>query len=144
MFILRCDVGSETYYLRATDTRGRELSKPAFSFRNSEEGFQSAKEWAVQIATAKNKNQIVMGLEPTGHYKFCHATWMISNETSVVLVNPCAVKQTKEVEDNSQLKDDTKDPKLIVNLVNDGNFGMLYLPENFIGNFEGYPCLETS
>ena len=48
---------------------------------------------------------------------------------SVVQVNPYAVKQTKEVEDNSQLKDDTKDPKLIANLVKDGNFGMPYLPE---------------
>jgi hypothetical protein len=39
------------------------------------------------------------------------------------------VKQTKELEDNSQLKDDTKDPKLIANLVKDGNYGMPYLPE---------------
>ena len=40
-----------------------------------------------------------------------------------------AVKQSKEIEDNSQLKDDRKDPKLIANLVKDGNYGMPYLPE---------------
>ncbi len=91
--------------------------------------FQSAKEWAVKIAAENGKKQIVLGLEPTGHYWFCLATWMISNGISVVQVNPYAVKQTKEVEDNSQLKDDTKDPKLIANLVKDGNFGMPYLPE---------------
>ena len=34
MLILGCDVGSETHYLRAIDTRGRELSKAAFSFEN--------------------------------------------------------------------------------------------------------------
>lgn len=129
MLILGCDVGSETHYLRAIDTRGRELSKSAFSFRNDSEGFQSAKEWAVKIAAEHNKSQIVLGLEPTGHYWFCLATWMISNGISVVQVNPYAVKQTKEIEDNSQLKDDTKDPKLIANLVKDGNFGMPYLPE---------------
>ena len=129
MLILGCDVGSETHYVRAINTRGRELSKCAFSFSNSSEGFQSAKDWAVKIAAANNKNQIVMGLEPTGHYWFCLATWMVSNGISVVQVNPYAVKQTKEVEDNSQLKDDTKDPKLIANLVKDGNFGMPYLPE---------------
>ena len=129
MLIVGCDVGSETHYARAIDTRGRELSKSAFSFSNSAEGFQSAKEWAVKLAAAHNKNQIVMGLEPTGHYWFCLATWMISNGISVVQVNPYAVKQTKEVEDNSQLKDDRKDPKLIANLVKDGNFGMPYLPE---------------
>jgi len=129
MLILGCDVGSETHYLRAIDTRGRELSKSAFSFSNDSEGFQSAKEWAVKIAAEHDKNQIVLGLEPTGHYWFCLATWMVSNGISVVQVNPYAVKQTKEVEDNSQLKDDTKDPKLIANLVKDGNFGMPYLPE---------------
>jgi transposase len=55
---------------------------------------------------------------------------MITNGVSVVQVNPYAVKQTKELEDNSQLKDDRKDPKLIANLVKDGNYGMPYLPED--------------
>ena len=54
---------------------------------------------------------------------------MISNGISVVQVNPYAVKQSKEIEDNSQLKDDRKDPKLIANLVKDGNYGMPYFPE---------------
>ncbi len=129
MLILGCDIGSETHYLRAIDTRGRELSKSAFSFSNTHAGFESAKEWAVEIATENRKEQIVMGLEPTGHYWLCLATWMISNGISVVQVNPYAVKQTKEIEDNSQRKDDIKDPKLIANLVKDGNFGMPYLPE---------------
>jgi len=83
----------------------------------------------VQLAAAHDKKQIVLGLELTGHYWFCLATWMITNRIGVVQVNPYAVKQTKEVEDNSQLKDDRKAPKLIANLVKDGNFGMLYLPE---------------
>ncbi|MCI8379564.1 MAG: IS110 family transposase, partial [Lachnospiraceae bacterium] len=84
MLILGCDVGSETHYLRAIDTRGRELSKSAFPFGNDSEGFQSAKEWAVKIAAENGKKQIVLGLEPTGHYWFCLATWMISNGISVV------------------------------------------------------------
>ena len=129
MLILGCDVGSETHYMRAVDARGRELSKSVYSFNNDHEGFQSAKEWAVKIAAEHDKSQIVLGLEPTGHYWFCLATWMIANGISVVQVNPYAVKQTKEVEDNSQLKDDRKDPKLIANLVKNGNFGMPYLPE---------------
>ena len=129
MLILGCDIGSETHYVRAIDTRGRELSKSAFSFNNDAEGFQKAKEWAVNLAAANDKKQIVLGLEPTGHYWFCLAAWMVSNGISVVQVNPYAVKQTKEVEDNSQLKDDTKDPKVIANLVKDGNYGMPYLPE---------------
>lgn len=83
----------------------------------------------MQLAAASDKKQIVLGLEPTGHYWFCLAAWMVSNGISVVQVNPYAVKQTKELEDNSQQKDDRKDPKLIANLVKDGNYGMPYLPE---------------
>lgn len=142
MLILGCDVGSETHYVRAIDIRGRELSKSAFPFSNSLEGFQSAKDWAVQLAAQYNKNQIVLGLEPTGHYWFCLATWMISNGISVVQVNPYAVKQTKEIEDNSQLKDDTKDPKLIANLVKDGNYGMPYLPEKLYADLRRLSMLR--
>ena len=78
MLILGCDIGSETHYMRAIDTRGRELSKSVFSFNNDSEGFRNAMEWAVQLAAKHKKSQIVLGLEPTGHYWFCLATWMIS------------------------------------------------------------------
>jgi len=129
MLILGCDIGSETHYARAIDARGRELGRKALAFDNNAKGFQKARDWAVQLAAANDKKQIVLGLEPTGHYWFCLAAWMVSNGISVVQVNPYAVKQTKELEDNSQQKDDRKDPKLIANLVKDGNYGMPYLPE---------------
>ena len=129
MLILGCDIGSETHYVRAIDTRGRELSKSVFGFSNTAEGFESMLDWSTKLAAANDKKQIVLVLEPTGHYWFCLTTWLVAKGISVVQVNPYAVKQTKEVEDNSQLKDDKKDPKLIANLVKDGNFGMPYLPE---------------
>lgn len=129
MLIVGCDIGSETHYMRAIDSRGRELSRDAFPFSNNAEGFKSAKDWMIELAARNKKKQIVLGLEPTGHYWFAVAEWLIANGISVVQVNPYAVKQTKEVEDNSQRKDDRKDPKLIANLVKDGNYGMPYLPE---------------
>ncbi|MDL2301834.1 IS110 family transposase [Lachnospiraceae bacterium OttesenSCG-928-D06] len=129
MLIIGCDIGSETHYVRAVDVRGRELSKGAFEFSNAVEGFMSVKAWMLDIAAKNDKKQIVLGLEPTGHYWFSVAAWMVSNGISVVQVNPYAVKQSKEIEDNSQRKEDRKDPKLIANLVKDGNYGMPYLPE---------------
>lgn len=129
MLIVGCDIGSETHYVRAIDVRGRELSKGAFGFSNTAEGFAQVKAWVLDLAAKNDKKQIVLGLEPTGHYWFALAAWMITNGISVVQVNPYAVKQSKEIEDNSQLKDDRKDPKLIANLVKDGNYGMPYLPE---------------
>lgn len=142
MLILGCDIGSEMHYVRAIDSRGHELSRGAFSFSNSGGGFRSAKDWALELAAANDKHQIVLGLEPTGHYWFCLAAWMVSNGISVVQVNPYAVKQTKELEDNSQLKDDRKDPKLIANLVKDGNYGMPYLPEGLYADLRRLSMLR--
>ena len=73
MLIIGCDVGSETHYARAIDLRGREFSRKPFSFRNDSDGFQSAKQWALDLAARHQKKQIVLGLEPTGHYWFCLA-----------------------------------------------------------------------
>ena len=58
MLVLGCDVGSETHYLRAIDTRGRELSKSAYSFSNDSEGFRNAKEWAIEIAKKITKSRL--------------------------------------------------------------------------------------
>lgn len=143
MLIVGCDIGSETHYLRAIDRKGRELSKKPFSFLNNEEGFEAAKAWMVDLAAVNGKRQIVLGLEPTGHYWFCVATWLISNGISVVQVNPYAVKQTKEIEDNSQLKDDRKDPKVIANLVMNGNYGMPYLPEGIYADLRSLSLLRS-
>ena len=128
--IVGCDIGSDIHFIRAIDTRGRELSTAAFAFPNNAEGFQDALSWSLLIAAQYGKTQIVLGLEPTGHYWFTLAAWLLVNGVSVVQVNPYAVKQSKELEDNSQDKNDRKDPKLIANLVKNGNYGLPYLPED--------------
>ncbi len=142
MLIVGCDIGSETHYIRAINSRGKELSKKPFSFRNTEEGFQKALTWMLELAAKHDKAQIVLGLEPTGHYWIVPASWMIKNGISVVQVNPYAVKQSKEIEDNSQDKNDRKDPKVIANLVIGGNFGVPYLPENIYADLRNLSMLR--
>ena len=39
----------------------------------SSEGFASAKAWVLKLAAKNDKKQIVLGLEPTGHYWFAVA-----------------------------------------------------------------------
>ena len=138
MLIVGCDIGSEMHFIRAIDNRGIEISKVPFGFTNDKAGFEKAKQWMLELAAQYGKKQIVLGLEPTGHYWFALATWLISHGVSVVQVNPYAVKQSKEIEDNSQLKDDRKDPKIIANLVKDGNYGMPYLPEKLYADLRRF------
>ena len=92
MLVIGCDIGSETHYFRAVDSKGIELGKKAVSFPNNEEGFKGFKDWAVELSARNGKTQIVLGLEPTGHYWFTIARWMINNGITVVQVNPYAVK----------------------------------------------------
>ena len=51
---------------QAIDVRGRELSRGAFEFSNTSEGFENAKAWMLELAAKNDKKQIVLGLEPTG------------------------------------------------------------------------------
>ena len=46
------------------------------------------------------------------------------------IVNPFHVKCTRELDDNSQTKNDRKDPKTIAMLVKDGRFREVYIPED--------------
>ena len=128
--IVGCDIGSVKHFIRAIDAQGRALTNKPFPFENDEEGFKAAYDWMVGVAAQDDKTQIVLALEPTGHYWFCFAAWCTSHGITVVQVNPYAVKATKEIQDNSQLKSDRKDPGVIAELAKNGNY--LYFPGNLI------------
>ena len=50
----------------------------------------------------------------------------------LVLVNPHHVKKSKELDYNSQSKNDRKDPKVIARLVKGGQFIESYIPEGVV------------
>lgn len=127
--VIGIDVGSEIHYARAFDWRGYEYSKKAFKFSNTEHGFVELLEWIQSIKEEKNKDDIIVGMEPTGHYWFCLGVFLEDNGIKPVLVNPHHVKKSKELDDNSQSKNDRKDPKVIAGLVKDGRFTKPYIPE---------------
>ena len=93
--VVGIDVGSETHYARAFDWRGYEYSKKAFSFSNTEAGFVSFLEWMQDIAKDNGKQELVPGMEPTGHYWFDLGKFLQDKGIKPVLVNPYHVKQSK-------------------------------------------------
>ncbi len=127
--VIGIDVGSEIHYARAFDHRGYEYSKKAFKFSNNEEGFASFKEWVLAHKEAHEKDKVVPGMEPTGHYWFNLGKFLQDNDMKPVLVNPHHVKKSKELDDNSQTKNDRKDPKVIAGLVKEGRYMIPYIPE---------------
>jgi len=120
--VVGIDVGSEYHYARAFDNRGVEYSKKAFKFGNTEEGFETFKAWILSICKEQNKNKVIPGMEPTGHYWFNLGKYLQDNGMRPVLVNPFHVKTSKELDDNNPTKNDRKDPKVIAGLVKDGRY----------------------
>ncbi len=125
--VVGIDIGSTTHYARAFDWRGIELGK-IFSFSNSREGFKNLKSWMQLLGVMLNKSDAIVGIEPSGHYWFNLGAYLEDEGILLVMVNPYAVKQTKELDDNSQSKNDRKDPKVIAKLVIEGRYSEPYTP----------------
>ena len=126
--IIGIDVASEIHYARAFDHRGIEQAK-VFRFTNNREGFEAFVKWADAVKVKSGKKDAIVGLEPTGHYWFNLAQHIKSQSMKIVLVNPFAVKRSKELDDNNPTKNDRKDPKTIAMLVKDGRYMEPYIPE---------------
>ena len=126
--IVGIDVGSETHYARAFDWRNYEYSKRPFAFNNDEAGFAAFKAWMEDIAEKHDKEAVIPGMEPTGHYWLNLGAYLQEQGMKPVHVNPHHVKKSKELDDNNPNKNDRKDPKTIAGLVNEGRFSYPYIP----------------
>lgn len=127
--VVGVDIGGSTHFARAFDFRGFELVKKVIQFNNSREGFEAFHEWIVDLANKHEKNKVIVGFEPTGHYWFSLGDFLKANKLEMAVVNPYHVKRSKELDDNNPSKSDRKDPKTIAMLVKDGRFLVPYLPE---------------
>ena len=127
--IVGVDIGSESHWARAILARGYEVSKKPFHFDNTEEGFERFVTWANGLEAENKLKKIVIACEPTGHYWFNLYDFLKKYDVKLVLVAPQHVKHSKEMDDNTQRKDDRKDPIVIAKLVPEGRYMEPYIPE---------------
>ncbi len=127
--VVGIDVAKETHYARAFDYRGIELAK-LLKFSNTAEGFKLLDQWMQDICKQKGKTEIVAGFEPTGHYWFVLGDHLKHQGHKLAIVNPFHVNRTKELDDNSPSKNDSKDCKTIAMLVKDGRYREVYIPDD--------------
>lgn len=127
--VVGIDIGKETHFARAFDYRGIELTK-LLKFSNTAEGFELLGRWMRDTCRQQEKTEVIVGLEPTGHYWFTLGDHLKRQGHKLAIVNPFHVKRTKELDDNSPTKNDRKDPKTIAMLVKDGRYREVYIPED--------------
>ena len=89
--------------------------------------FQGKKKRAVLKVKLDN---VIIGMEPTGHYWKALANYLMKRNYKVVGVNPYHTKRAKELDDNSPTKHDKKDAITIARLVKDGRFFNPYMPQD--------------
>jgi transposase len=126
--VIGTDIAKELHVARAFNFRGIELGKRIL-FTNEEDGLLNLLAWAESLKTQHQLDNVILGVEPTGHYWFSMFHFLIQRSIQVVLVNPHHVKKSKELDDNSPTKNDTKDAKVIARLVIDGRYSEPHLPE---------------
>ena len=127
--IVGVDIAKNVHWAGIILPNGREIKK-SFSFKNNKKGFKSLVEEVKKILTMMNLKNVIIGMEPTGHYWKPFARYLKRVEwIKVVTVNPKKVKDSKELDDNCQTKSDKKDCITIARLIKDARFFEPYLPE---------------
>ena len=135
--VVGVDIAKNYQWARFVDFRGIEHDR-ALKFKNRKGGFETIIAKIQEICKKEKFTKTVVGMEPTGHYWKAFANWLEKQEgITVVLVNPYATKQAKELDDNSQTKSDKKDALTIAKLVKDGRYFELYLPHDIYAELRG-------
>jgi len=127
--IVGIDIAKETQWARFVDYRGIELGK-ALKFQNDKSGFENILASMEAICNTKRLDNVIVGMEPTGHYWKPLANYLLMQGITVVMVNPYHTKRAKELDDNSQTKSDKKDALTIAKLVRDGRYYEVYMPQD--------------
>ncbi|REE67040.1 transposase IS116/IS110/IS902 family protein [Paenibacillus taihuensis] len=126
--IIGVDIAKYKHVARAQDNRGVEFGKP-ITFENTQAGFELLVNWYQKILTEQGFQDVIVGMEPTGHYWLNLAHFLREKQVKYAVVNPLHVKKSKELDDNSPTKNDVKDAKVIAQLVKDGRYAVPSLPQ---------------
>jgi transposase len=105
-----------------------EYTKP-FKFDNTRERLDRF--WSMVIMS-KNRfkcNEIIVGYESTGPYGEPFVHYLMNKPVKIVQVNPMHTKRIKEINDNSPLKTDDKDPRVIADIIRLGHSLSIAIPK---------------
>lgn len=116
--VIGVDIAKRCHVAVAESPDGQ-VSKP-LSVPNTLEGFQKFEAWLGKISERFGTRQVVIGMEPTGHYWKPLSEWLLRRKYELRFVSPMVTKRAKEMLDGSHLKTDAKDALVIADLVRQG------------------------
>lgn len=128
----------------STVTSGVKGFPKHIKFCNDGYGYQKFLEYLRKHQREFGCTKIIVGLESTGHYWEPLAYWLSQKGIVVVQVNPLHTKRAKELLDNSPLKSDPKDARIITDLVRQGKFLCVVIPKGKVAELRRFVRLRES
>src|SRR4030043_1955803 len=125
--IAAVDIGMVSNHGCCTTADGR--STKTFRFDNTREGLDRL--WSMVLAskTRFQCDEVIVGYESTGPYGEPLIHYLKQKPVTIVQVNPLHTKKMKEINDNSPLKTDRKDPRVIADVIRIGHALSVVVPE---------------
>ena len=125
--IVAVDIGMLSNHGCCTTADGR--STKTFMFDNTREGLD--KLWSMVLASKRRFqcNEVIVGYESTGPYGEPLMYYLKQKPVKIVQVNPLHTKRMSEINDNSPLKTDRKDPRVIADVIRIGHALSVVVPE---------------
>lgn len=125
--IVAIDIGKAIHYGYFRGSDGQDV-KP-FPFHNGKKSYEEFWVKVLQFKQQKNLEDIVMGFESTGPYAEPLMNFLAKKPIKLVQVNPMHTKRLKELTENSPNKTDSKDPRVIADVISLGHALTVVVPE---------------
>ena len=113
--IVAIDIGKGIHhsYFRGPD--GQDMK--TFPFYNSQKSYEEFWMKVLHFKQQKNLEEVVVGFESTGPYAEPLMNFLAKKPVRLVQVNPMHTKRLKELTGNSPNKTDSKDPRVIADVI---------------------------
>jgi transposase len=126
--VIGIDIAKHKHFAALMLPNGRTPCKP-FPFMNTGDSFKNLIATIKRVQKEHGIKEIVVAMEPTGHYWEPLAHYLDKEGIEMVFVSPFVVKRTREVMELSRSKNDQKDSYHIAQLASEGKFSYMVLPK---------------
>lgn len=94
MIVIGVDIGKLSHTFSVVSKESGEILVQPTCFSNDKAGFSSF----YQVCSAYSKNEILIGMEDTGHYHFALLKSLLDHHYSVALINPVTTDLTRKLQ----------------------------------------------
>ncbi|WP_370749225.1 IS110 family transposase [Eubacterium sp.] len=102
MILVGIDIGKSKHFFSIVDKKSGEILFKPTDFKNNQAGFEQL----IHKLNHYCKNDILIGMEDTGHYHFALLKFLLDNKFIVALINPTTTDLTRKAQSDITKNDE--------------------------------------